>query len=98
MLEAKTKMDGDIFTSGSGSVHGITCGATFFFEFTGAIIGTDSLTMIGTIVRTNNGHNGYYNIWIGSNVQLTANLDGSNMHFTLPDYGIDFSGSGHVVM
>jgi hypothetical protein len=98
VLEARVMMDGAVFVSGSGSVHGITCGATFFFEFTDVAIGTSSLTITGTIVRTNNGHQGFYNIWIGSKVQVTANLDGSSMHFMLPQYGIDFSGSGKVVV
>ncbi len=98
MLEAKAKLENGVFVSGSGSVHGTTCGATFFFELQSATVGTSFLTMTGSIVSTNNGHQRFYNMWIDSEVQITASLDGSNMHFMLPEYGIDFSGSGQVII
>ena len=99
MLEAKAKMEGDLFVSGSGSVHGIYCQATFFFELTDVIVGADSLKMTGSIVATNMARHGFYG-WIldYSSVEVTANLDGSDMHFLLPDLGLDFVGSGQVVI
>ncbi len=103
MLEAKAKMDGDTFVSGSGSVHGILCGATYFFELTEVAIGEDSVTMQGTIVATNmathEGTHNYYG-WILDlpTVEITATLDGSSMHFRMVDLGLDFAGSGQVVI
>ena len=103
MLEAKAKMDGNTFVSGSGSVHGILCGATYFFELTEVTIEEDTVTMRGTIVATNmathEGEHNYYG-WIlyFPTVEITANLDGSDMHFTLPDLGLDFAGSGQVTI
>jgi hypothetical protein len=103
MLEAKAKMEGNTFVSGSGSVHGILCGATYFFELTEATIGGDTVTMQGTIVATNmathEGEHNYYG-WILSfpSVEITANLDGSDMHFILSDLGFDFAGSGQVTI
>ena len=97
MLEAKAKMDGDSFVSGSGSVHGIICGATFFFELSEVTVGP-SVTMTGTIVRTNMAHHGSYDWLLGMEVDITANLDGSDMHVTLPDAGLDFLGLGHVAV
>ena len=103
MLEAKAKMDSNTFVSGSGSVHGILCGATYFFELTEATIEEDTVTMRGTIVATNmathEGEHNYYG-WILylPGVEIRANLDGSNMHFTLTDLGLDFAGSGKVTI
>ena len=103
MLEAKAKMDGNTFVSGSGSVHGILCGATYFFELTEATIVEDTVTMRGAIVATNmathEGEHNYYG-WILSfpSVEITANLDGSDMHFILGDLGFDFAGSGKVAI
>jgi hypothetical protein len=103
MLEAKAKMEGNTFVSGSGSVHGILCGATYFFELTEATIGGDTVTMRGTIVETNMAtHEGEHNFygWIlyFPSVEITANLDGSDMHFILTDLGLDFAGSGKVIL
>ena len=103
MLEAKAKIDGDTFVSGSGSVHGILCGATYFFELTEVAIGEDSVTIQGTIVATNmathEGTHNYYG-WILDlpTVEITATLDGSSMHFRMVDLGLDFAGSGQVVI
>ena len=103
MLQAKAKMEGNTFVSGSGSVHGILCGATYFFELTEVTIEEDTVTMRGTIVATNmathEGEHNYYG-WIlyFPTVEITANLDGSDMHFTLPDLGLDFAGSGQVTI
>ena len=103
MLQAKAKMEGNTFVSGSGSVHGILCGATYFFMLTEVTIGEDTVTMRGTIVATNmathEGEHNYYG-WIlyFPSVEITANLDGSDMHFTLPDLGLDFAGSGQVTI
>ena len=103
MLEAKAKMDGNTFVSGSGSVHGILCGATYFFKLTEVTIEEDTVIMRGTIVATNmathEGEHNYYG-WIlyFPTVEITANLDGSDMHFTLPDLGLDFAGSGQVTI
>ena len=103
MLEAKAKMDHSIFVSGSGSVHGILCGATYFFELTEVTIGEDTVTMLGTIVATNmathEGEHNYYG-WILDfpSIEITARLDGSDMHFLLGDLGFDFAGSGQVTI
>lgn len=103
MLEAKAKMDGNTFVSGSGSVHGILCGATYFFQLSEVTIGEDSVAMRGTIVATNmathEGEHNYYG-WIlySPSVEITSNLDGSDMHFILADLGLDFAGSGKVTM
>jgi hypothetical protein len=103
MLQAKAKMEGNTFVSGSGSMHGILCGATYFFELTEATIKEDAVTMRGTIVATNmathEGEHNYYG-WIlyFPSVEITANLDGSDIHFTLPDLGLDFAGSGQVII
>ena len=103
MLEAKAKLDGNTFVSGSGSVHGILCGATYFFKLTEATIEEDTVSMRGTIVATNmathEGEHNYYG-WIlfFPSVEITANLDGSNMHFILGDLGLDFAGSGQVII
>ena len=103
MLEAKAKMDDNRFVSGSGSIHGILCGATYFFELTEVTIGEDSVTMQGTIVTTNMAtrdgiHDFYAWIFETPSVQITVNLDGSDMHFILADLGLDFAGAGKVTI
>lgn len=98
MLEAKAKMNGASFVSGSGSVHGIVCGATFFFELSDVSVGAASVNMIGIIVATNMGHHGSYGWLVDMEVDITANLDGSDMHVILPEAGLDFAGSGHIVL
>jgi len=109
MLEAKAKMDGGSLVSGSGSVHGIVCGATFFFELSEATVGA-SVDLKGTIIATNMGHHGFYGWLVGIDVEVKANLDGSNMHLILHDVpfpvdeenivflDLDFAGSGQVVL
>ncbi len=103
MLEAKAKMDGNTFVSGSGSIHGIICGATYIFELTDVTIDSESIDITGTIARinmaTHEDTHGFYG-WIFAvpSVEITANLDGTNMHFILPDLGLDFVGTGQVVI
>ena len=101
MLEAKAKLDGNAFVSGSGSMHGIICQATYFFQLTGVTTSGDSITMYGTITGTNKAtrggvHDFYSWIFDYPDIEITANLDGSNMHVIFLDLGLDFTGNGHV--
>ena len=90
-LEIKAKWVGDSLV-GSGSLHGINCHSTFFFnDLTGTVEG-DVLTLSGTVTTTSTP----FQEWIGTPVQLVTDLSGEDMHFIIW-YVLDFAGSGKVV-
>jgi hypothetical protein len=91
-LEIKAKWIGDSLV-GSGSLHGINCHSTFFFnDLTGTIEG-NVLTLSGTVTGTSTP----FEVWIGSPIQLVTDLSGNNMHLIVAGF-IDFAGSGKVTM
>ncbi len=82
MLETLTDMN---LLSGKGSLHGITCQATFFFEYT-LVRGVDGCIMTGTIVATNMAKQGMLaDMWIGTNVKLTVGFSTNIVSFTIYD-------------
>ncbi len=92
VLEIKAKwVEGSLI--GSGSLHGMNCHSTFFFDDLAGNVEGDVLTLIGTITSTSTPFEG----WIGTSVQLVTDLAGNDMHLIIWDV-IDFSGSGTVVM
>ncbi len=98
MLEIKAKwVEGSLV--GSGSLHGINCHSTFFFDdLTGNIEG-GILTLNGQITRTSTP----FAVWTGTDVALVTDLSGNNMHLHIfvptedNPFDLDFAGSGTVV-
>ncbi len=91
VLEIKAKWVEGLMV-GSGSLHGINCHSTFFFDdLTGNIEG-DVLTLSGTVTSTSTP----FEEWVGAPVQLVTDLGGNAMHLIMLGF-IDFSGSGAVV-
>ena len=100
VLEVKAKwVDGSLV--GSGSLHGINCHSTFFFDDVTGTVDGDILTLSGTVTGTSTP----FEWWIGTPIELVTDLSGNNMQLTItvvdPEYGsfpIDFTGSGTVIM
>ncbi len=91
-LEIKAKwVEGQLL--GSGSLHGINCHSTFFFNNLVGDIDHGTLTLTGTVTSTSTPFAG----WIGTPVELVTDLEGSDMHFIIMGF-IDFAGSGNVVL
>ena len=90
-LEIKAKwVEGSL--QGSGSLHGINCHSTFFFD---DLTGTkdDVLTLTGTVTSTSTP----FKEWIGTPIQLVTDLSGYDMHLIIAGF-IDFAGTGKVVL
>ncbi len=98
-LEIKAKWVGGSLT-GSGSLHGINCHSTFFFDDLTGDIEDGVLTLTGTVTSTSTP----FKDWIGTAIQLVTDLSGEDMHFIIwLDFGVflyplDFGGSGQVVL
>jgi hypothetical protein len=84
-------IDGSLM--GSGSLHGINCHSTFFFNDLVGNIEDDTLTLSGTVTSTSTPFEG----WIGAPIQLVTDLQGNDMHLIIAGF-IDFAGSGIVVL
>lgn len=84
--------------TGSGSLHGIACGATMFFDYKVTLVG-DYWTMTGTIVGTNMGHQGAYGWLLGLTITLTI-TSADLMTFAITDEfnNLYFSGSGTPII
>ncbi len=86
-----TWIDGSLM--GSGSLHGINCHSTFFFNDLVGNIEDGTLTLSGTVTSASTPFEG----WIGAPVQLVTDLQGNDMHLIIASF-IDFAGSGIVVL
>ena len=98
MLEIKAKWVGGSLV-GSGSLHGINCHSTFFFDDLTGTVEDDILTLSGTVTGTSTPFAG----WTGTDIELVTDLSGNDMHlhiyvpFEEVLIDLDFAGSGKVV-
>ncbi len=91
-LEIKAEWVGSSLI-GSGSLHGINCHSTFFFDDLIGGIEDGVLTLTGTVTSTSTP----FKDWIGTPVQLVTDVSGEHMHFIIW-YVLDFGGTGQVVL
>ena len=94
----EVKADGQVSSiAATGSIHGISCHATFFVDFlNGAIVG-GILTLNGEITDANSAYHGAFKqMWVGAPVELSLNLLTNEMDVVVAGM-IDFSGIGRAV-
>jgi len=102
VIELKAKADGSSFV-GSGSLHGINCGATFFFEVLTVNVGARSITFEGVVSSAN--HWGAPFVGFAA-MEFYTNLEGDSMTLTISIPGEEGNlipifigaGSGSVVL
>ena len=102
VIELKAKGDGSSFVAGSGSLHGINCGATFFFDaLTVTSVGHDKIVFEGPVTGSNTPASGF--IEMGTSIVFETSLSGDHMTLTINVNGLgevfhDSTGSGKVVL
>ena len=99
VIQLNAKGDGVTY-SGSGSLHGINCGATFFFEALTVTLGTSSITFEGPVTGSNTPAS--YFVDVGTAIVFETTRSGDSMTLTInvegdPVFTTD-TGSGTVVM
>jgi len=97
VIELKAKADGGSFV-GSGSLHGINCGATFFFEVLEVNVGANAITFEGFVSSANHWGSPFVGF---TAIEFYTNLGGDSMELTISLAGnaiFDGTGSGTVVL
>ena len=94
VIELKAKGDGSSFAVGSGSLHGINCGATFIFGELAITEIADRYRFEGFVTGSNTPASGF--IAMGTSILFETSFSGDTMALTINVNGLGevFSGTG----
>jgi hypothetical protein len=99
VIEFKAQGNDGSFTTGTGSIHGINCHATFFFNSLTITQSSNGLVFAGVVTGSNTPTNFF--VATQTAITLETSLSGDSMTLTIVNDDADinavFTGSGIVV-